>query len=431
MLHEGDRAHSVGEKETHLLNLGEQIVGVTLAAGGFVGLALLLRRILPSAKTLTTERSQRKSAEERLLRSEARFRVLIEQAPEAIAIIDAQTGLYVEANPAAEKLHGLPREQIVNKRHPWDFSPDVQPNGKPSVSVAQNYLDRALAGENPKFEWLHLDQKGNEQDCEVSLTLLPTQSKSLIRACVYDMTEHKRAAQALRKSQRAETLTLVTGGAAHDFKNLLAAIESAVQLLDCDSETDRELKAVILKAARRGSEFTHRLLDYSSLGDAETSCTNLSGLLSDLSPMLAYALGAATEIRFDVAPDLWSARIDPSHLEDALVNLAFNARDAMGDKGQIVMHAHNVTGGADSPYDTLRTVTGDYIAIDVSDSGAGMSKELREQAFKPFFTTKAEGKGTGLGLPMVQHFISQSNGLLDMVSQEGVGTTITLLLPKC
>jgi PAS domain S-box-containing protein len=158
-------------------------------------------RVLERTNELRSEITERKAANESLRKSEARFRTLVEYAPEAITMLDVDTGLYLDANPMAEALHGLPRDELIGKLGPADLSPEIQLDGRPSSEAAPDYLSRALAGEFPRFEWMHLDPDGQETLCEVSLARLPDPHRNLVRASIFDITERKAAEEALRESE--------------------------------------------------------------------------------------------------------------------------------------------------------------------------------------------------------------------------------------
>jgi signal transduction histidine kinase len=237
----------------------------------------------------------------------------------------------------------------------------------------------------------------------------------------------------LRRAQKMDAIGQLTGGIAHDFNNLLTVI---VGNFDCLSELpDRsqeraELEDVALSAALRGSELTGRLLAFARQQPLSPRPVNLNARLPAIISMLERTLGETIQIRTSLAPKLWIADVDASQVEDALVNLAINARDAMPTGGILTIETRNTALDADYATANIDVIPGDYVALAVSDTGCGMPPDVVERAFEPFFSTKAEGRGTGLGLSMVYGFARQSQGHVKIYSEVGHGTTITLYLPR-
>ncbi|GAB5470845.1 MAG: PAS domain-containing hybrid sensor histidine kinase/response regulator [Rhodospirillales bacterium] len=247
---------------------------------------------------------------------------------------------------------------------------------------------------------------------------------------LYDVTERKKSEERFRQAQKMETVGQLTGGIAHDFNNLLSVIMGNAELLtDSLGEDDRALQA-ILGAAERGADLTQRLLAFSRQQPLRPQAVDLGALTASLSQLLARTLGEAIQITTESAPDLWRARADPGQVENAVLNLALNARDAMAGRGMLTIACANshldeaaVTGNPD-------TQAGDYVTLSVSDDGVGMPSEVLAQVFEPFFTTKEVGQGSGLGLSMVYGFVKQSGGFVTIESEERRGTRVTLHLPR-
>jgi signal transduction histidine kinase len=262
-------------------------------------------------------------------------------------------------------------------------------------------------------------------------------------AALQEQTRQREAAEAavrqaefdakLRRAQRMDAIGQLTGGIAHDFNNLLTII---VGNLDClsdlpDRDAERaELEDVALGAALRGSELTGRLLAFARQQPLSPQPVNLNARLPAIIAMLQRTLGESIEITTSLAPNLWIAEVDASQIEDALVNLAINARDAMPSGGILTIETQNITLDADYAAANVEVSPGDYVALAVSDTGCGMPPDVLERAFEPFFSTKGEGKGTGLGLSMVYGFAKQSRGHVKIYSEVGHGTTVSLYLPR-
>ncbi|MGF1626659.1 MAG: ATP-binding protein [Alphaproteobacteria bacterium] len=247
------------------------------------------------------------------------------------------------------------------------------------------------------------------------------------RAAIEDLN------QRLRQSQKLEAVGQLTGGVAHDFNNLLTVILGNAETL-ADSLTDnqrlRTLAEVTAKAAERGAELISRLLAFSRRQPLDPQAIDVNQQIADFSRLLPRALGEHVEIEVTCAPGLWLAMIDPGQLENALLNLCINARDAMPTGGRLTIETANVD--LDHAYARQQpdVEPGQYVMIAVSDTGAGMDATTIERAFEPFFTTKEVGKGSGLGLSMVYGFVKQSLGHVRIYSEVGQGTTVRLYLPR-
>ncbi len=243
----------------------------------------------------------------------------------------------------------------------------------------------------------------------------------------------EQAEQELRQAQKMEAVGQLTGGIAHDFSNLLTIIQGNVEILNEDDippELVRELAGEALAASQRGGELTRRLLAFARRQPLQPRPLDLNLLVSGMTGLLRRTLGAPVEIETVTGGDLWFAVADPLQVENAILNLALNARDAMPGGGSLRLETTNIT--LDAGYAALHpdAVAGEFVLLSVSDSGTGMTPEVQERAFEPFFTTKPLGKGTGLGLSMVYGFARQSGGHVRIESEEGGGARISLYLPR-
>lgn len=256
-----------------------------------------------------------------------------------------------------------------------------------------------------------------------------------------DRTSEKRLEEEFRQAQKMEAIGQLAGGIAHDFNNLLTVISSfgefVLERLEPGTEVYGDMQEV-LGAARRAEKLTSQLLAYSRRRSVATTVLNVNEQVGEVDKMLRRLLGDAVDFRTDLAPDLWNARIDAGGLEQILVNLAVNARDAMPDGGRLAIETANASigeeflelkgeskgesKGADIP-------PGQYVTISVTDTGTGMDEQTRERLFEPFFTTKEPGKGTGLGLATCYGIVKQAGGFIWVYSEPGHGTTFRILLP--
>ncbi len=239
-------------------------------------------------------------------------------------------------------------------------------------------------------------------------------------------------AESLLQAQRLDSVGQLTGGVAHDFNNLLTVIIGNIELLqeELDDEDMSEMAEMIASAAHRGAELTHRLLAFARRQPLEPRSLELGKLVASLDPLLRRTLGEHIDIRTVSSNDLWPALADPAQLENALLNLALNARDAMPGGGRLTIETRNVHLAADYVAQYPDLEEGQYVMLAVSDTGSGIPGEDLTRVFEPFYTTKEAGKGTGLGLSMVYGFAKQSRGHVNIYSEIGQGTTVKLYLPS-
>ncbi|MGI4936264.1 MAG: ATP-binding protein, partial [Janthinobacterium lividum] len=239
--------------------------------------------------------------------------------------------------------------------------------------------------------------------------------------------------EALRHSQKMESLGKLTGGVAHDFNNLLQVISGNLQLLAIDiagnERAERRVSSAIAGVSR-GAKLASQLLSFGRRQPLEPKVVNIGRYIAGVDDMLRRAIGEAIEIETVIAGGLWNTLVDLTQIENALLNLAINGRDAMEGTGRLTIEVGNIVLDDDYAGKHDEVAAGEYVMLAVSDTGSGMSADIMEQAFEPFFSTKPEGKGTGLGLSMVYGFVKQSGGHTKIYSEVGHGTTIRIYLPR-
>ncbi len=245
-----------------------------------------------------------------------------------------------------------------------------------------------------------------------------------------DMTERKQAEERLRQAQKMEAVGQLTGGIAHDFNNLLAIIMGNAELLKERLGDDGALAENVVRAATRGGELTQQLLAFSRRQPLLPKVIDFDELIAGMIDMLRRTLGEMIKIETKSTPELWRIGVDPNQLENAVLNLAINARDAMEDGGELVIETANITFTEAPDGEAMGAEPGDYVMLAVSDTGIGIAPQVQEHVFEPFFTTKEVGQGSGLGLSMVYGFASQSGGFVSIDSDVGRGTTVKLFLPR-
>lgn len=274
------------------------------------------------------------------------------------------------------------------------------------------------------------------QDKRDTRLKLDTTEPNIVRliAVFNEMFEERAHAEdALRRSQKMEAIGNLTGGIAHDFNNMLGIVLGNLELAQLDSRVNTETRERLgnaLLAAERGAELTKKLLGFARTRPGGTKLTLVNNVVSNIEKLITKSLTAEVYVEKHLADDLWLTDIDPAELEDALLNLALNARDAMPGGGTLAIETSNKV--LDDEYVRLNPGShcGGFVMIAVSDTGTGMSQDIQEKVFEPFFTTKEKGKGTGLGLSMVYGFVQRSSGHIKLYSEPTSGTTFRIFLPR-
>jgi CheY-like chemotaxis protein len=230
-----------------------------------------------------------------------------------------------------------------------------------------------------------------------------------------------------------EAVGRLAGGVAHDFNNMLTAIMSYSDLILSDMPPDSPLRAdmvEIVKAADKATALTRKLLAFSRQQVLRPTLVDMNGAIEGLRKMIKRLVGPSIEVAIHASEDLWTISADPTEIERVMMNLVLNARDAMADGGRLTIETSNIVIDEEYASGHAETPPGEYVLVTISDTGAGMTREVREKLFEPFFTTKEKGKGTGLGLPSVYGIVKQSGGFIWVYSEVGKGTTFKIYLPR-
>jgi len=380
------------------------------------------------ALALKQSQEERTRAEEALRTNEGRFRALIEHSSDAIALFAAD-GTVLYGSPATTRILGYPLHEILGRRA-FEF---VHPEDRRRVD---EHLARVMR-EGGRYEPVvarirHRD--GSWRDLEGIFTnLLHDPNVRAIVNNYRDVTERLRLEQQLRQAQKMEAVGRLAGGVAHDFNNILTAIMGSAELLLEDlpeGHPRREDATEISRAARRAADLTRQLLAFSRQQVLAPKVLDLGNIVMSVEPMLRRLIGENIELRTVLAPDLGAVRADPGQLEQVILNLAVNARDAMPQGGKLTIETANVDLDRSYAREHVSVRTGPYVMLAVTDTGIGMDETTRTHLFEPFYTTKEFGRGTGLGLATVYGIVKQSEGYIWVYSEPNHGATFKIYLPR-
>jgi PAS domain S-box-containing protein len=391
-------------------------------------------------------------------RAKATFTGVVEAAEDAAVTLD-RLGVITSVNPEAEALFGYTSDELIDQSVevlvPAQGVPGPEERGDRKTTAEPD----AELGVLTPLEGRRKD--GSEFPVEISLSAIGTEEGPLVSAAIRDAGERAASNREedraeiqrgrdllesrLHQSHRLESLGQLAGGVAHDFNNLLAAILNYVGFVSEEIGAEIEIRpadgrerlnavlndvAQIGAAAERAAVLTHQLLSFARREVRVLEVLDVNGIVSEVESLLRRTLGEHVTLATHAAPDLNAVRADRGQIEQILLNLAVNARDAMPNGGTLSVDTENFT--VDGDYAALHPVveSGSYVCLRVTDTGAGMDQETLDRAFEPFFSTKPKDKGTGLGLATVYGIVSQTGGLVELQSEVGVGTTVMILIPS-
>ena len=406
--------------------------------------------------------TDRRLTEDLIGRSEARFAGIVSVAADAIISIDSQHRITM-FNDGAEHIFGYARSELLGQ--PLDVLMPERFHKSHSDHIARfggSAVPARRMGE--RAEIYGRRSSGEVFPAEASISHLAIGGETMFTVVLRDISVRKQAEQLLAKSnselearvdertralnaemqrreetqaqlvrtQRMEAFGQLTGGVAHDFNNLLTVISGNLELLEMrlKDEKDRTLLKRAYDAAEMGARLTARLLTFARRRQYETARLNLNDQVMGMVDLLGRTLGEpiVLDTRFD--PQIWIVRADPSEIENAVLNLAINARDAMPKGGRLIIETTNVSVDDGRVGTVNKLIAGDYVRLSVSDTGSGMTPDVLRHAFEPFFTTKQPGKGTGLGLSTIYGFAQELGGTVTIYSEIGQGTTVSVYVPR-
>jgi len=382
--------------------------------------------------------SERKRGESVLRDSEARHRAVLESAMDAFVGMDRE-GRLIEFNPAAERMFGRARADVIGRElAELIIPPSFRDAHRRGLARYLATGEHALLGGRVEVSAQRAD--GTEFPVELTVTVVKMEGPPAFNAYIRDLTEQKRADAArgslemqLQQAQKMEAVGRLAGGVAHDFNNLLTVISGRAHMLLSRLKPGEPMHRdvdLIQKTSQRAVALTSQLLAFSRKQVVQPRVLELGPLVADLVPMLQRMIGENMELTVEPVEGTGRVKADPSQMQQVLMNLAVNARDAMPDGGRIRVSIRDVLVDEPAALHRSNLPPGPYVALAVGDTGTGMSAETAAHIFEPFFTTKEQGKGTGLGLSTVYGIIEQSRGHIEVQSVIGQGTTFTIHLPR-
>jgi two-component system cell cycle sensor histidine kinase/response regulator CckA len=369
---------------------------------------------------------ERRGAEDALRKSESMFRLLFAHNPLPAWVFDSETLRFLQVNDAAVRQYGYSPEEFQTMTV-LDIRPEAERAGfRESLCLWKGDAQY-------KAHWKHVTKNGRIIEAEIIAHQLEYAGRAVYLVVAQDIGERHQLEEQLRQAQKMEAVGRLAGGVAHDFNNLLMVIKGHTELLmNALSPSDHATRKIeqIDRAADRATSLTRQLLAFSRMQVLQPRVMNLNDVVEEMGKLIPRLIGEDVELVLRTAPDLGAIRADASQMEQVIMNLAVNARDAMPDGGRLVIETANAE--LDHAYSSTRPVVkpGKYVLLAVSDSGIGMDQETQAHIFEPFFTTKEQGKGTGLGLSTVYGVVKQSGGFIWVYSEVGKGTSFKIYLPR-
>jgi PAS domain S-box-containing protein len=380
---------------------------------------------------ITRDVTARRTSELALRESERMARGIIDTALDGFVQVD-EVGLITEWNPRASAKLGWARHEVVGRQLADIFLAEAD-RERGAAALPPAVRDTSTVAANPTLDVITRD--GRTLPVELSISTLPFGGGDRYNVFFRDLSGKLLVETQLRQARKMEVVGQLTSGIAHDFNNLLQGVMGALELIQLRVDAGRadEIARFVegaIASANRAAALTHRLLAFARRQPLDPHPLDANPLIQSMGELMQRTLGENIQLRFALTPELWPTLCDPNQLENALLNLAINAADAMPAGGRLTVRSRNLDIDEVKAQRWQYVAPGQYICISVCDSGSGMSANVLERAFDPFFTTKQPGQGTGLGLSMVYGFAHQSNGHCDIHSKQGEGATVRIYLPR-
>lgn len=386
-----------------------------------------------------------RESHDRLGAEQRRMKIIIENSHDAFIAVDPQERI-TDWNTKAERTFGWKRSEVIGKEMSALIIPE-ELRAAHRAGFARFVASGRATAFNDVVELEAINRDGHRIPVEMAVAGYVHGQDYAVSAFIRDISQRKAAQQqeversrsldearrALQHAQKLEAVGKLTGGVAHDFNNVLQIIAGNLQLLQTLVNGDAPLQrriASALDAVDRGAKLSSQLLSFARRQSLKPVVIDLQTILAGMADLLQRAAGEGIAIDMDLPEASWNACLDPSQLENVIINLILNARDAMQGRGAITIRIENISLAGDDPAVGAGMMHGQYVLLVVSDSGSGMTAEVRDRAFEPFFSTKPAGEGTGLGLSMAYGFVKQSGGHIELHSEAGCGTDVRIWLPR-
>ncbi len=390
---------------------------------GLIYRAIVLEKVVEPLRQIRREVAQRRQAQASRAHSEERYRQLFELADQAVVIVEPEGLRILESNHSATQILGFSGEELATMQ----LSALAHPSAGDTLRSA---LEALAEGGRTACELELVSKGGDAVPVEFRAAPITVEGSQVFQIALKDLTQQRELERHAQRSTKMETVGALAGGLAHDFNNCLTVVMSNLEVLRFDDLEEGEVESSLdraMRAVQRGARLSRRLLDFARSRDPETYVVDVNRVVEGVVELFSGSLGARIDVKTRLAGDLWPVRVCPDALEDALLNLVLNARDAMPGGGELTIATAR---GSAEDREGLALDPEQCVVVTIQDNGTGMSEDALARVFEPFYSTKPQGKGTGLGLSMVTSFVRQSAGELRVRSKEGQGTTIEMFLPR-